>query len=231
MSVTTFPGPGAAPPPPQPSPNPQEDQRAAQQAIFDQLDSTTAVAGGGPVERIINIDGQGKTVLFAELSFYDRRELLREWRKVMRAELQNNLTATGITGAQAFVELREFDQATRLGGEGLWVRFFESDDGKLNILTWSLRKAQALNGWPPDPPALEAEVQKVIKAVASKWPEVSRLAAVLTHTPIFADQLKAPPPKAPEKQADPTPPPSAPLPQGGQTETQEQPPPKGFGKL
>jgi len=231
--MTPFQQPSGAPAPVAPQLTPeqfqavmksqQEARAEAQKQMMEKLDSTTAVAGGGPAERILN----GITIKFAELSFYDRRDLIREWRKVQRTELAASLREAGVTGPQAYAELRDFDDVTRKGGENIWVQFFDSDDAKINILTWSLRRSAALNNWPTDANQLEVKVQEVVKSIASKWPEVSRLCALLTNTPIFADTLKAPPPPMPEKQTDPTTAPASAAPTGP-TET---PPSKGFGTL
>ena len=97
-------------------------------------------AGGGPLTVMI----AGREVKLAELSFNDRRELIREHRKVERQQLKDLLTETGMPPDQQFVELRAFDKEP-VGGPA-WANFFNSDDGKAKILARSIEKLQQGQG-------------------------------------------------------------------------------------
>jgi hypothetical protein len=124
--------------------------------------SDQLTAGGGPLTRAI----AGQQVTFAELSFYDRRELLKEFRQQQRLDLKALLTDSGMTPDQIYMEMRTFDD--EIVGDNIWFKFFNSDDGKLKILEKSL----SLGGANPQ--------------LARKYggDDLAHLCGAITHTPV-----------------------------------------------
>lgn len=106
--------------------------------------SDELTAGGGPVKRKIG----DKDVTFAELSFFDRAELAKDFKRRKREEkvalLNETMSTLGAEHAAAVAqqkhdELAGFDR--RYIGDVVWFDFFNSDEGKLAILEKSLKNA------------------------------------------------------------------------------------------
>lgn len=133
--------------------------------------SDMLTAGGGPLTKTI----AGREVKLAELSFKDRRELLREHRAEERRKRKDLLTESGLPPEQQYAELRDFDCQTV--GFYVWVMFFDSDEGKHRILARSIEKMQQGQG-----ETLAGEID---------WDsdEITRVAAAVCHEKI---QKRAP---------------------------------------
>lgn len=128
--------------------------------------SDSTDAGGGPLVRTI----AGQEVTFAELTFYDRRDLLREYRKQQRDELKKLLDEHSIPAEQKYAELRAFDQ--EIVGAKVWAEFFNSDDGMIKIMERSLERGKPGNG-------------SLISRLALDTNDITNICAYVTHTPLI----------------------------------------------
>ena len=125
-------------------------------------------AGGAsdPLKREI----AGQTVTFSELSFNKRRQLVRKF----RAEEKKNIIQW-LDEVDAPTEMRQQELAvfaTDRPGEREWAIFFNSDDGKIEILEESLRST----GLP------QSEVDKLMDKITGSGMDIAQLCAAITHT-------------------------------------------------
>ena len=150
--------------------------------------SDSLTAGGGPITRKID----GRDVRFGELSFYDRAELAKEFRRKKREEkvalLNESLSMLGAEHAAAVSQMRHDELAAfdkKYIGDHVWFDFFNSDEGKLAILEKSLRNAN--------------EDPMLARKYGGK--DVMELCAALTYTPLKPVEDKENPqtPNAQEK--------------------------------
>lgn len=127
-------------------------------------DQEKAAGGQDPITRTID----GKEVTFAELSFSDRRDLIRKSRETEKLALISFLNET-----DADVDTRRQELAVFLNeksGEQEWHKFFNSDDGKIAIMEKSLSKAG------------NANAVAVAAAYKGGIIEIAQLCAAITHT-------------------------------------------------
>lgn len=123
-------------------------------------------AGGGPIKKTV----AGQEVEFSELTFYDRRDMLRKFREDQRAALKSLLSDHGIPPEQQYLELRQFDQ--EVVGTKIWGEYFNSDEGQEEILRRSLEKGKPGNG-------------RLVKDLTLTPDEMMQVCAAVTHTPLI----------------------------------------------
>jgi hypothetical protein len=121
-----------------------------------------------PLMRTVKVKGVEQKARFAELSFYDRRELLRAAK-----EEEKRATKEMLDDAQADQDTRLLEMGALMMekvGENQWIKFFNSDDGKIEILKASLKKQGA------------EDIGPVVENLMGGVVDIAQLCAAITHT-------------------------------------------------
>jgi hypothetical protein len=129
-------------------------------------DQEKAGGGSNPITRQIG----SEQVTFAELSFNKRRTLVRKF----KAEEKKNILQW-LDEVEASTEMRQQELAvfaTDRPGEREWAIFFNSDDGKIEIIEASLR-ASGLQ---------QSEIDKIMDKLTGSGMDIAELCAAISHT-------------------------------------------------